>query len=261
MKILLPPSEGKSFPHADGAGLNLKSLTLPQLRDQRLQVLEALIEASGRENAQQVLKVGSNVMGDVEANRQLLTAAAAPAHRIYTGVLFEALDADSLSAAGLQRAADHVLIFSGLFGVTTLTDTIPAHRLSMDVTLSPFGDHRDPGRLASFWRSVLGPPLRERVGDQLVIDCRSSTYVAAFRPAAEQTLVVNSLTQKDGQRRVVTHFAKHARGLLAGMLLRQPQLPQTIDDVAEVASGRWEVELREAAGRTPYQLDLIQPAE
>ena len=45
------------------------------------------------------------------------------------------------------------------------------------------------------------------------------------------------------------------------MLLRQPQLPQTIDDVAEVASGRWEVELREAAGRTPYQLDLIQPAE
>src|SRR5699024_6970651 len=166
-----------------------------------------------------------------------------------------------LSAVAMQRAADQVLIFSGLFGVTNLTDMIPAHRLSMDVRLSPFGDHRDPGRLAGFWRSALETHLPSVVGDQLVIDCRSSTYIPAFRPPAQQTLVVNSFTQKHGQRRVVTHFAKHARGLLAGMVLRQPQLPSCTEEVAEIASTHWEVELRAAAGKRPHQLDLIAPAE
>lgn len=262
MFVFLPPSEGKAAPpDTSQSRLDLDALALPQVREQRMQVLEALIEASGRQDAQQVLKVGSTVMAEVEANRSLLTAAAAPAHQIYTGVLFEALDADSLSAVEMQRAADQVLIFSGLFGVTNFTDMIPAHRLSMGVTLSPFGDHRDPGRLASFWRSALETHLSSVVGDQLVIDCRSSTYVPAFRPGAQQTLVVNSFAQKHGQRRVVTHFAKHARGLLAGMLLRQPQLPSCTDEVAEIASAHWEVELREAAGNRPHQLDLIARAE
>ena len=262
MFVFLPPSEGKVAPaHRADSRLNLDALALPHVRDQRLQVLHALIEASGRDDAQQVLKVGSSVMGEVEANRRLLTAAAAPAHQIYTGVLFEALEAHSLSAAKLQRAADHVLIFSALFGVTKLTDEIPAHRLSMGVGLSPFGDDRDPGRLGGFWRSALDGDLRETIGDQLVIDCRSAAYAAAFKPAPKQTLVVNSFTENKGQRKVVTHFAKQARGLLAGMLLRQPQLPSTMDEVAEIASAHWEVELRESTGKTPNQLDLIQLAE
>lgn len=268
MLIFLPPSEGKTPPTDPSAPpVNLRSLTLPELDRARSTVMDALVQVSAQEDAQQILNVGKTVMPEVRANAQLGTAPTAPAHEIYTGVLFEALDAASLSPEQLDRAARQVMIFSGLFGVTSLTDRIPAYRLSMGVSLSAPGTgqgpgaapaHPAPGRLGSFWKTALAEPLSEHIGDQLVVDCRSSSYAQAHRPAPGQTLMVNSFTERDGQRKVVTHFAKHARGLLAGMLLRAGgPAPESIDDVAELASQRWRVELRPATARTAHQLDLI----
>lgn len=252
MLIFLPPSESKTPPaHDDGARLDLHTLALPELSSPRTQVLQALMQVSAREDAQQVLKVGAKVMSEVEANTRLTEAPAAAAWQIYTGVLFDALDAGSLSDAQLQRAEQQVMIFSGLFGATGFTDRIPAYRLSMDVSLDPLG------RLASYWKKELAATMADRVGDQLVVDCRSASYANAFKPAAQQTLMVNNFTVKDGQRKVVTHFAKHARGELTGMLLRAEAEPQTIDDVVAVASQRWTVEIRESDGKKPHQLDLI----
>lgn len=252
MLIFLPPSEGKTPPaHDDGSRLNLEALAMPELAGQRSHVLDSLIEASGREDAQQVLKVGAKVMAEVEANQSLREAPVAPGHEIYTGVLFDALEAGSLTEAQLQRAQEQVLIFSGLFGATSFTDRIPAYRCSMDVKLDP------QGKLGSWWKKQLAEPLAERVGDQLVVDCRSASYAQAFRPAPEQTLVVNSFTERGGERKVVTHFAKHARGQLTDMLLRAEAQPETVDDVVEVASDQWQVEVRPAQGKTPHQLDLI----
>lgn len=223
--------------------------------------MTALREASARDDAQQMLKVGASVMTDVAANRDLPHTAAAPAHEVYTGVLYEALEAESLTLSQRRRAAQRVLIFSGLFGVTSFADPVPAYRLAMGVNLQPFGDTRDPGRLASFWRQALKAPLSTLVGDQLVVDCRSSSYISAFRAPAHQTLMVNNFTETAGRRKVVTHFAKHARGKLAGMLIRQEAMPTTVDEVAEVAAADWEVEVRPARGSTPHQLDLISSAE
>ena len=241
--------------------LDLDSLVLPQLRGPREQVLTSLMAASGRDDAQQMLRVGAKVMAEVEANRHLPTAATAPAHHIYTGVLFEALGAASLTSSQRRRAAEQVLIFSGLFGVTNFTDLVPAYRLAMGVNLRPFGDERDPGQLGTYWRKALTQPLGALIGDQLVVDCRSSSYVAAFRAPAHQTLMVNSFTEADGRRKVVTHFAKQARGTLAGMLLRQDTMPTNIEEVAQIAAGHWHVEVRPAHGSTPHQLDLITVAE
>ncbi|GAB3844393.1 peroxide stress protein YaaA [Nesterenkonia populi] len=250
--IFLPPSEGKTSPaHDDGMRLDLDALGMPELAEQRSLVLDALTEASGREDAQQILKVGAKVMAEVEANRILREAPTAPAHEIYTGVLFDALDAGSLTSAELKRAEEQVLIFSGLFGATSFTDRIPAYRCSMDVKLDPLG------KLGTWWKNQLSEPLAQRVGEQLIVDCRSASYAQAFRPAPEQTLVVNSFTERDGHRKVVTHFAKHARGQLAGMLLRAEDQPETIDDVIAVASQRWDAEFRPARGKTPHQLDLL----
>lgn len=258
MLIFLPPSEGKT-PPGDGAAapLDLESMALPELAEQRRAAVDALIRVSRQDDAQQVLKVGARVMDEVERNRQLWDAPAAPAHEVYTGVLFDALGASELPPAASARAAAQVLVFSGLFGATSFADRIPAYRLSMGVDLSPADGGPGPGRLGGYWRQALAEPLQERVGDQLVLDCRSSSYAAAFRPAAAQTLVVNSFTERDGARKVVTHFAKHARGALTGMALRAEQQPRTVDDVAELASSRWEVEVRPSTGRTPHQLDLI----
>ena len=258
MKILLPPSEGKAAPQHDDAAqsgpsplLDMAALTLPGLAEQREQVLRELIAASSREDAQAVLKVGVKVMAEVEANTALREAPTAPAHEIYTGVLFDALDACSLTEEQLALGARDVLIFSGLFGATGFTDRIPAYRLSMDVKLGELGN------LGTFWKKQMKEPMEALVGDGLVIDCRSASYGKAFQPAPQQTLMVNSFTEKDGQRKVVTHFAKHARGELTGMLLRSSARAETIEDVVAIASQRWTTEVRPAEGRQPHQLDLI----
>ncbi|GAA1810493.1 YaaA family protein [Nesterenkonia flava] len=251
MLIFLPPSEGKTAPDDDGSRLELTDLFLPELAPERDAVMEALISVSASEDAQAVLKVGAKVMGEVRANTGLRQAPTAPAWQVYTGVLFDALQAETLSRAQLQRAASQVFVFSGLFGLTGLADRIPAYRLSMDVSLPPHG------RLGTFWKKALEAPLSETVGDQLVVDCRSATYAGAFRAPAQQTLMVNNFTEKDGVRKVVTHFAKHARGELAGMLLRATTPPETIDDVVAVASQRWRVEVRPAQKSSPHHLDLI----
>nr|WP_255316526.1 peroxide stress protein YaaA [Nesterenkonia sp. Act20] len=268
--IFLPPSEGKTPPQDHSAPpVDPESLALPELADERREVMRALVALSGTEDAQETLKVGTRIMAEVRANTELFSAPTAPAHEIYTGVLYEALDAGSLDSQQLTRARRDVLVFSGLFGVTSLTDRIPAYRLSMGVTLTGSGTgegpgaaaaHTRPGPLGSFWRAALKQPLDAMVGDQLVVDARSSSYAQVYRPAPEQTLVVNSVTERDGTRKVVTHFAKHARGLLAGMVLRAPQAQGAefgVEDVAELASQRWRVELRSATGRSPHQLDLI----
>ncbi|WP_243729205.1 YaaA family protein [Nesterenkonia sphaerica] len=249
---MLPPSEGKTAatdPHAEP--LNLDALTLPCLAPDRNQVLQELIDVSGRQEAQQVLGVGDRVMEQVSANQELQQAPTAPAHHIYSGVLFDALAAETLTSSQRQRAAERVLIFSGLFGVTGFTDRIPAYRCAMDVRLPTLG------KLSAFWRHRLAAPVSERIRDQWVVDCRSAAYATAFRPDPHKTVAVNSFTEKDGRRTVVTHSAKAARGTLTGMMLRADSPPKTLDDVAHLASRRWKVEVRAATAKKPHQLDLI----
>lgn len=251
MLILLPPSEGKKYPDDDASVLAPGELTFPELSPARDEVLEALITISGSVEAQQILKVGKTVLPEVASNTGLRTAPAVPAWQVYTGVLFDSLGAASLSTAQLQRASRGALIFSGPFGVTGFTDRIPAYRCAMDVKLPGVGN------LGTYWRRQLAAPLNGYVGDQLLVDCRSGSYQRPFPGDPQRVLEVNSFTEHHGVRKVVTHFAKAARGELTGMLLRSEEWPETVDEVAELAADRWTVELRPAEGRKPHQLDLI----
>lgn len=256
MLILLPPSEGKRYPDDDDApAVDLHALALPGLAAARKEVLDALVNLSGQEDAQKLLKVGKTVLPEVQANTGLREAPAVPAWQVYSGVLFDALGAPQLSAAELERAAESVFVFSGLFGVTGFADRIPAYRCAMDVKLPGVGN------LGAFWKRQLKGPFAELAGDQLLVDCRSGSYQRPFPGDPQRVLEVNSLTEQGGVRKVVTHFAKAARGELTGLLLRAEEWPQSIEDVAGIAEGRWQVELRPAEGRKPHQLDLVTPAE
>ena len=90
---------------------------------------------------------------------------------LYTGVLYEHLGLGSVPDTG------SVLIASALWGFVRPTDRIPAYRLSMGATLP-----RIPS-LPALWRD----PLRKALPDSgLIVDMRSGSYVAAYKPKAEQ---------------------------------------------------------------------------
>ncbi|MBW8871554.1 MAG: peroxide stress protein YaaA, partial [Leifsonia sp.] len=97
MLILLPPSETKRGGGA-GSPLALDRLRFPSLNDVRREVVSAVVElASDHGSAVKALKLGPTQAGEVERNRAILTAPTMRALERYTGVLYDALDAESLS--------------------------------------------------------------------------------------------------------------------------------------------------------------------
>ena len=222
MLICLPPSEGKT-PAPDGAApVDLARLTgAAHLTAQRGAVAEALAAVSTRPDATTVLGVGASLGPEVARNADLKSAPAAPAAQVYTGVLYAAAGLADLTGDAARRAAEDVRVFSGLWGVVAPDDRIPAYRLSMAVDLPGVG------KLATAWRPHLAAALDGRAAGDVVVDCRSAAYLAAWRPdtAAADWVTVRVVRETAGRRAVVSHNAKHTRGVLAGHLLRRPAAP------------------------------------
>jgi cytoplasmic iron level regulating protein YaaA (DUF328/UPF0246 family) len=249
--ILLPPSEGKT-PALKGPAIEWESLSFPELNPYRAKVLEALGTVSAHEDALALLGVGASLRDDVERNTRLHAEPAAPAHQVYSGVLYDALGFKSMTPAQRRKATESILVVSALWGAIGFGDHVPAYRLSMGTALP------DVGRLASYWKPQLNAALAQRVDGELLVDCRSSTYAAAWAPPAAQTVNVNVFNEANGKRTVVSHFAKHTRGELARHLLtRRGKAPETPDQLLKAASEIRTAELVEGTARKPHALNII----
>ncbi len=252
MFILLPPSEGKT-PAQDGAPLDLSSLSLPELNETRREVLAELQKVSAAPDALEQLGVGERIAGEVARNIDLDTEPAAHALTVYTGVLFEALDVPSVLQAPREKV-ERVFIASALFGIVGALDRIPAYRLSMKTSLG------DLGPLAKLWKQALQEPLAEHFGDAPVLDCRSGDYRRPWPGIPENTVAVNVVKETAGQRKVVSHWAKHTRGLVAAHLLqRRGPLPTSPEAIAEAVAERFEVEFGPSSGKQSAVLTVVLP--
>ncbi len=219
MLVLLPPSEGKTAPRR-GAPLDLDALRSPSLTEARRAVLASLVDlCSGDvDHAAGVLGLGPSQRDLVARDAVLATAPAARADRVYSGVLYEALDVAGLSAAARRRASGRVRVTSALLGLVAPTDRVPAYRLSGDVTLPGLGP------VAAHWRAHLGPAVLDLLGGGLLLDLRSTTYAAFWRPStalAARVATVRVLQERDGRRSVVSHANKAAKGRLVRALLEE----------------------------------------
>lgn len=252
MLILLPPSESKRAARS-GAPVDLDRLEHPALTPVRMRVLAELARVSAEPDALDALGVGPSLAGDVARNVRLETEPAAPAHRVYDGVLYDALDLRSLTTVQRRRAAESVLVVSALWGLVALPDAIPAYRLSMGVRLGTLGN------LAGFWKPHLTAELAARPAGELTVDCRSSTYAAAAATPPERTVMVDVFRERDGVRSVVSHMAKHTRGELARHLLtRRGKAPADAQGLLRVVRERWPAaELVTGTARRPARLAVV----
>lgn len=258
MLILLPPSESKAPPARRGRPVDVGGLSFPELGPTRERLLDALVATSGAPDALARLGVGPSLADDVARNVRVRELPARPALEVYTGVLYDALDAATLSPAARRRASSRLVIASGLWGALRPTDRIPPYRTGIGAHLV------GTPALESLWRAHLPATLAAAAGPRgVVVDCRSSSYQAAGMPAGlgDRTAVVRVLRETDGRRSVVSHAAKHTRGLVARELLASGVDPRTPADLAEVLAGRWSVELTppSRAGR-PWTVDVVLTA-
>ncbi|GAA2704164.1 peroxide stress protein YaaA [Micromonospora olivasterospora] len=222
MLILLPPSEGKAE-SGTGRRLDLARLSLPELNPARSVVLAELVGLCGAGDeaaALDALGLTPGLAGELRRNARLERAATAPAGRIYTGVLYEALDLTSLPPAAQRAARRSVLVSSGLWGAVRLTDRIPPYRCPIGARLPGVG------ALSAYWRRALAPAMEAAAGGGPVLDLRSGAYAATWTPRgelAERTVTVRVLHERDTPqgpvRSVVSHFNKATKGRLVRDLL------------------------------------------
>jgi cytoplasmic iron level regulating protein YaaA (DUF328/UPF0246 family) len=242
--ILLPPSESKTG-RARGKPARPELVSFPELASTRSSVAGALARVSAHPDAPALLGVSASLRADIARNVRLGSAPAVPVADLYTGVLYDALDLASMDSATRRRANRWLVIISALYGAVRPSDEISPYRLSMSVNLGELGP------LAAVWRAPLAAVLPIAAGHGVIVDCRSSTYAAAWVPHGD-------LAARWVQVRVpgATHMAKHTRGLVARQVCEAGVDARTATALERVVAERFETTLtKPARAGKPWILD------
>jgi hypothetical protein len=134
----------------------------------------------------------------------------------FNGDVYAGLRARELDRRSLAWAQDHVRILSGLYGVLRPMDVIQPYRLEMGVRIKT----RRGQSLYDFWGPRISETLNEAAAgrkDRTLVNCASQEYFGAVDRAALTLPVLNCrfLEEQDGEARIVSFYAKKARGLMA----------------------------------------------
>ncbi|WP_304219412.1 peroxide stress protein YaaA [Phenylobacterium aquaticum] len=134
----------------------------------------------------------------------------------FNGDVYAGLKARELDRKGLAYAQEHVRILSGLYGLLRPLDAIQPYRLEMGTRLKT---KRGPS-LYAFWGDRIATALDQAMAghkDRTLVNCASGEYFGAVDLKALKAPVVNVrfLEEKDGSAKIISFFAKKARGLMA----------------------------------------------
>lgn len=228
MIVLLPPSETKRD-GGDGPPLRIEALSSPDLSPLRTTLVDELVAlAADRPAARRALDISVSQDTEIDRNAALRAAPTMPAIERYTGVLYDALDVESLRGTAATRARSRLAVGSALFGLLRAEDGIPAYRLSAGSKLLV------GTTLAARWRPVLEPELARLAAEELIVDLRSGSYAALGRLAGAVDVDVVA-EYADGRRTVVSHHNKAHKGRLARALASSRSEPTDAAGVAAVA--------------------------
>ena len=170
-----------------------------------------------------------------------------PAVLAFNGDTYQGLEAKTLNADDLAWAQDHLGILSGLYGVLRPLDEIQPYRLEMGSRLKT----RRGTSLYDYWGDTIAKALNERAsqaGTDTLINCASQEYFGAADRKALKLRVITPqfLEVKDDRPRIVSFFAKRARGAMARFVVEN-RLTDA-DDILDFGTGGY-----------AYDADLSMP--
>jgi cytoplasmic iron level regulating protein YaaA (DUF328/UPF0246 family) len=146
---------------------------------------------------------------------------AKPAILAFRGDVYTGLDADSFTKKDFTFAQTHLRILSGLYGLLRPLDLIQAYRLEMGTA---FVNLRGKN-LYEFWNDKITQQLNLELKQQkkpCLINLASNEYWSVVKPANIDADIVTPLfkDQKNGQYKIISFFAKKARGMMAAYIIK-----------------------------------------
>lgn len=143
-----------------------------------------------------------------------------PAAFAFNGDTYQGLEAKTLDTDDLHWAQDHLRILSGLYGLLRPLDAIQPYRLEMGSRLKT----RRGGTLYAYWGDQIAKALNAQAAEvdtDMLVNCASQEYFGAADHKALKLRVITPqfMEVKDGKPRIVSFFAKRARGAMARHLV------------------------------------------
>jgi len=185
------------------------------LRDKSPQDIAKLMSLSDKLAALNVARFGSYSDDfTTENSKQALLA--------FKGDVYTGMQAEDFSEADLDFAQQHLRMLSGLYGILRPLDLMQPYRLEMGTKLvNPRGKD-----LYAFWGNHitdwLNQDLQEQ-GDDVLLNLASQEYFGAVKPKAFKGRLIETVfkDQKNGQYKIISFYAKKARGLMARYVIKE----------------------------------------
>ncbi|GAC15644.1 peroxide stress protein YaaA [Aliiglaciecola lipolytica] len=140
----------------------------------------------------------------------------------FNGDVYTGLQAETLNQDDFQYAQQHMRILSGLYGLLKPLDLMQPYRLEMGTKLK----NRRGKDLYEFWGEKITQGVNQALaeqGDDVLINLASNEYFKAIKPKKLQGKVLTPVfkDKKNGEYKVISFFAKKARGLMARYIIEK----------------------------------------
>lgn len=139
----------------------------------------------------------------------------------FNGDVYSGMEAQSFSEDELAYTQQHLRILSGLYGLLKPLDLMQPYRLEMGTRLSnPRGKN-----LYEFWGDIITNKVNEQLeasGSKYLVNLASTEY---FKSVKKKNLNAQLITPsfrdwKNGQYKMISFFAKKARGMMVQYLVK-----------------------------------------
>lgn len=143
---------------------------------------------------------------------------ARPAIYAFAGDVYTGFNAYHLDIEHIDYAQDSVRILSGMYGYLRPLDLLQPYRLEMGTSL-PIESNKN---LYEYWKDKITPSLnKEMKKDELLVNLASNEYFKAIDNKNQEGNLISPVFKdfKNGQLKIISFFAKRARGTMARYLV------------------------------------------
>ena len=220
MLALISPAKTLDYESALPTDLH----TLPRLLDQSQQLIDLSRKLSALEIAS-LMSVSEkiaqlNVARFHDWHADLNFSNARQAMYAFKGDVYTGLNAYALSATDIDFAQQHLRMLSGLYGLLRPLDLMMPYRLEMGTKLSNARGHN----LYAFWGEQITQLINQDLQNSnasVLLNLASDEYYKSVKPSQIKAEIIKPvfLDQKNGQYKVISFYAKKARGLMARYMI------------------------------------------
>lgn len=136
----------------------------------------------------------------------------------FNGDVYAGLDAYSIPSDKVDFMQNSVWILSGLYGILKPLDLIEAYRLEMGIKLDVEGS-KD---LYGFWKEKVTQHINSQMdANEVLLNLASKEYFSVIDKKKIKATIIHPEFKdyKDGKLKIISFFAKKARGLMARYII------------------------------------------